>query len=161
MSGNMSIAFCGLDFFSPLFAEKNLFQRLGDRFRFEDAQLDTGDLVAAVSIVAVGAATVWLMASYLRRSERPKAIDNPRKLFNELCQTHHLERHEWAFLRSIADEMQLETPSLLFIDPGLLDAAILDARWVEESADLCRFRETIFGEESPPAQTTEGVPAAV
>lgn len=130
-----------------LAADRGLFQSLGDKFRLENAQLGAGDLIVAVVVVAVGMATVWLMAAYMRRNERPKNFDNPRKLFQELCKLHRLERHEASLLRVVADGIPLENPSLLFVDPSLLDAAILDARWAEESADLARFRELFFGDE--------------
>jgi len=144
-----------------LLAEKSMFQGLGDRFRFENTQLDSSDLFVAIGVVVVGGAVVWLMATYMRRSERPKTVDNPKRLFQELCQAHRLERHEGAQLRSIADGLGLENPSLLFIDPGLLDAAILDLRWSEESPELGRYRELIFGEESPPPETIEAAPAGI
>ena len=130
----------------PLLAEKSLFQGLGDRFRFENAQLDSSDLVAAIAIFSVGAGIVWSMATYLRRSERPKAVDNPKRLFHELCQAHKLERHEAALLRSVADVITPDNLSRLFIDPGLLDTAILDARWSDVSPELARFRELLFGD---------------
>lgn len=138
----------GNEFFAvPLAVEKGLFQSLGDKFRFENAQLDGSDLLVAIVVIGVGFLTVWLLATYMRRSERPKTVDNPKKLFRELCGLHRLERHETALLRALADGISLENPSLLFIDPGLLDAAILDPRWTEESADLARFRELFFGDE--------------
>lgn len=139
-----------------LWAEKSLFQGLGDRFRFENAQLDSSDLFAAIAIFSVGAGIVWSMATYLRRSERPKAVDNPKKLFHELCQAHRLERHEAALLRSVADAIAPDNLSLLFIDPGLLDGAILDARWCDVSPELARYREQLFGEgeATKPAETT-------
>jgi hypothetical protein len=140
----------------PLLAEKSLLQGLGDRFRFENAQLDSSDLVAAIAIFSVGAGIVWSMATYLRRSERPKTVDNPKKLFQELCQAHRLARHEAALLRSVADVITPDNQSLLFIDPGLLDIAILDSRWSDVSPELARYRELLFGESeaTTPAETT-------
>lgn len=149
--GNAVEGASGHPFLSPFFGVKNVFEGLGDRFRFENAQLDSNDLLVAVAVVAVGAVTMWSMASYLRRSERPKNIDNPKKLFQELCAVHRLERHEALLLRSVAEAIPIENPSMLFIDPGLLDAAILDVRWSEESAELSRFRELIFSDDDQSA----------
>jgi len=145
-------------FAPPLAADKGLFQSLGDKFRFEDAQLDSSDLLVAITVIAVGFSTVWLLATYMRRNERPKTVDNPKKLFQELCRLHGLQRPETALLRAVADETQLENPSLLFIDPGLLDAAILDTRWGEESAELARYRELFFGDDSSLPKTTSDEP---
>jgi len=158
MSGNQPSAFEAF-LVPPLAAEKGLFQRLGDQFRFENAQLDSSDLLVAVAVIGAGFATVWLMATYMRRSERPKTVDNPKKLFQELCRVHRLERHEASMLRAVADGIPLENPSLLFIDPGLLDGAILDPRWVEESADLTRYRELFFGEQRPNSSAPTNEPA--
>lgn len=148
-------------FLWPLAAEKGLFQRLGDKFRFENAQLDSSDLLVAIVVIGVGMATVWVLATYMRRSERPKTLDNPKKLFQELCKLHRLERHESALLRAVAEAVPLENPAMLFVDPGLLDAAILDARWVDESADLARYRELFFsdGESRPQTASEEPVVA--
>lgn len=152
----------GHEFFAPLLAvEKGVFQRLGDKFRFENAQLDGSDLLVAIVVIGVGLATVWLLATYMRRSERPKIVDNPRKLFQELCKLHRLERHEAALLRAVAEAVPLENPALLFVDPGLLDAAILDARWADESAELARYRELFFNNEELRPQAANDEPVVV
>lgn len=144
---------------SPLMADPGLWSRFGDKFRLENAQLGTSDLLVAICVVAVGVATAWLMTNYMRRSERPKSIDNQKKLFHELCKVHQLERHETALLKAVAEGAELDDPSLLFIDPGLLDAAILDQKWVEESAELARYRELFFGDESTTPRPASGEPA--
>lgn len=143
----------------PQAADKGLFQSLGDKFRFENAQLDSSDLLVAIAVIATGFAIVWLLAAYMRRNERPKTIDNPKKLFQELCKLHGLQRREGGLLRAVADEVSPENPSLLFIDPGLLDAAVLDTRWSEESAELARYRETFFGEEESRPKNEDAVMA--
>lgn len=60
-----------------------------------------------------------------RRSEQP-GFDNPKYLFRELCAAHHLTAVERRFLRDFAEELDLEDPLPLFIEPRYFYDALND-----------------------------------
>lgn len=64
-------------------------------------------------------------------------------LFDELCHIHHLDRNEIAALTDAAQECQLSSPALLFVQPTHLDRLSGDA--MPKAGLFKPLREKLFG----------------
>lgn len=66
------------------------------------------------AIVVALAAVWWFSAMYLRGGDG-HSYDSPSRLFRDLCRAHRLSKREIELLRRLAQERDLETPSLMFV----------------------------------------------
>ena len=74
--------------------------------------------------LALGVLAIWFFARF--RTPRPKehAPQSPQQLFRELCRAHQLTAAQERLLEWVVSDRQLSQPSLLFLDPLLLERAI-------------------------------------
>src|SRR4051812_46076106 len=103
--------------------------------------------VSAASIAALLTATlfgVWLLIRYLKERDGD-GYRCPRRLFNDLCRAHELDRASRKLLQRLAAAHHLAQPSLVFLDPDRFDTAQLDASWSQETTTLAELREQLFG----------------
>ena len=89
-------------------------------------------------------------ATTLRGRERRQNLYQPRKLFDELCKLHRLQRNEIVLLHTLAKERRLDTPGLLFVHPEYFQTTSdrEEDGFAEALADL---RGRIFGDGRPDA----------
>ncbi len=111
-------------------------------------------------LLAATAASPWWMSGmaftliacgstygYLRRQKKTAAKPAPapqkrapvRSPFDELVEAHKLDGSEVGFLRQAVQQLELEQPILLFVDPALL------ARFSETNPEADALRQKLFG----------------
>lgn len=112
------------------------FRAAGEEFRWTNAAL----VLAIIAAVGFG---LWLALRVAATREK-RGYRSPRRLFNELCLAHQLDRPSRALLKRLAVAHNL-TPSRLFLDPERFDAAQLGGTWTGERPQLEQLRDTIFG----------------
>lgn len=92
-------------------------QRMGDAFRRDNAQLSQSETVSLL-ILALGAVVlVWFLHHYANRLQSKRTYHRPRRLFGQLCRAHRLRRRDRKLLRQLAEHWRLSQPALLFIRP--------------------------------------------
>lgn len=108
-----------------------------------------GSLAGADGVFWLGVSAVvgliaWL-AFGMARNRKPE-LYQPRKLFDELCKLHRLDRREIVLLHTLAKERQLEMPAVLFVHPEHFSPGLRhdDDGYVEA---LAAMRMRLFGDE--------------
>lgn len=132
-----------------LFAQSNLLESMAREFRGENAGVSSGDYVVwTLGALAVTVALWWIARRQADGVRKP--IDDPRKLFRELCEAHDLPRSEVVFLRELARRSEAPDPSQMFVEPQRFTAATVGL-----DAETCRraehLRNWIFTGETPTA----------
>ena len=108
-----------------------------------------GSLAGADGVFWIGVLTVVGLLAWLgfgmARNRKPD-LYQPRKLFDELCKLHRLDRREIVLLHTLAKERQLEMPALLFVYPEHFTPGLRhnDDGYVEA---LAAMRTKLFGDE--------------
>ena len=115
----------------------------GRNFRAADEEFHWSSVVLVVAIIVAICFAVWLGVRYATDGER-RGYRNPRRLFQELCAAHELDRHSRALLMRLAAAHTV-APAVLFLNPERFDATQLDAAWLSQRSELERLRDTIFG----------------
>ncbi len=113
------------------------------RQRFSEISENFGSNFSVVYYIAFFvflAAVVGILVYYdlmVRRKNGPD-YDNPRVLFRELCATHRFTAAEKRFLKNLAEDLDLEDPLPLFIEPSYFVQALEDARF-DASGQMLRY----------------------
>lgn len=97
-----------------------------------------------VSAITAGV-TYWYVTHYVQERQKRDSYDDPQELFRELCRVHEIRREESQLLRRMADELELETVLLLFVEPSYYETALNDPRFHADSSLLYRLRSRLFG----------------
>jgi hypothetical protein len=100
-------------------------------------------IVAAISVAA-------LVVRMLSRRKRQTAYD-PLGLFRELSKAHSLDRQQEGMLREVAQSLELEHPSRLFLEPNLFEQVLQEPRFApwqvgEKREQLEALQDCLFGE---------------
>ncbi len=102
-------------------------QRLTQSFRQEfsnDGNTYVYAVVLLLFLVALIGGLVYF--DYWQRQKSKSDLDDPKMLFRELCAAHRLTAAEKKFLRDFAEDMNLEDPLPLFIEPNYYVHALRD-----------------------------------
>ena len=128
---------------AALVAQSTWLRSSGTAFQGSDFAWWLGMLVVAGMVA-------WWGATTLRGRDRRPNLYQPRKLFDELCKLHHLQRNEIMLLHTLAKERRLDTPGLLFVHPEYFQPTSdrEEEGYAEALADL---RRRLFGDELPEA----------
>lgn len=86
---------------------------------------------------------LWVMKMYFS-AQRQRNTNSPRQLFLDLCKAHELSRHERSLLRRLAQQHQLDQPSLLFVEPSWFSAEKTLPAWGRRFDELDQLRQRIF-----------------
>lgn len=78
--------------------------------------------IILVVVIAVVVAAVFFAVRYFN-ARRSKPCYAPLGLFHELCKAHGLNRSQQRLLVEVAEELALEHPSRLFLEPHLFEQA--------------------------------------
>lgn len=118
--------------------------------RSSGASLQGSDFSWWLGAFAVAGIVAWWGATTLRGRDRRQNLYQPRKLFDELCKLHRLQRNEIVLLHTLAKERRLDTPGLLFVHPEYFQTTSDrdEEGYAEALADL---RGRLFGDERPDA----------
>ncbi len=128
-----------------LLGQSSLMESLAREFRGENSGATSGEY--AVWILAALAATVGLWWLAKRQDPgRRRVVDDPRRLFRDLCRAHDLPRREQRRLAAWAAAGGSSNPALLFIEPAHFDVAARSIEDDDERAALDALRARLFDE---------------
>jgi hypothetical protein len=130
-----------------LLAQQSRYHSLGNRFRGRRARLDPNDLLAIVTLVVVIALAVYLLSRLVKRLDRTRSFNSPRRLFRDLCRAHGLDRRNQRLLAEIAAGQSLEQPAHLFLDPGRFDKSQLSERLHARLNEVQQIRDRLFAQQ--------------
>jgi hypothetical protein len=102
---------------------------------------------AGVASIAAAALAIviclWILSSYLA-AERERNKNSPWRLFADLCKAHKLSRRERSIVHRLAQQLQLEQPAILFVEPTWYCAEKVGPSWDQCGEDLDRLRQRLF-----------------
>ena len=93
-----------------------------------------------------GIGFLWYYNHYYLSREKKGSYDDPRELFVQLCRLHGLDRKDQAFLRSLAERLDIVNVLLLFIEPSFFQHAMSDPDFLPEQRQLQQLHQRLFGE---------------
>lgn len=137
-------SFSGL---APLLADREHWERLGDKFSGDNLQWQTSDLLG---LAALGVA-FFLLLLLLRWAGRLQAFAQKRgarkRLYRDLCAAHGLGWRHKKLMHKAQQELRLESPDELFVRPELFADATVAPKSVGAGAWL-ELGERLFAEEA-------------
>ncbi|MBA4016021.1 MAG: hypothetical protein C0483_02410 [Pirellula sp.] len=140
---DLSLPVAGAQAVAALFAQNTWMRSSG-------ASLQGSDYAWRIAaLIAVGALGWWAATTMRGRDRRPN-LYQPRKLFDELCKLHRLQRNEIMLLHTLAKERRLDTPGLLFVHPEYFQPTN-DREEEGYSEALAELRLRLFGDDVPKA----------
>ena len=116
---------------------------MGSRFREGGTTLDPAHLLILLAVVIAISILLWFLSRVFQR-ESNESLQNPRRLFRELCRAHQLTYSESWLLWRLAQAKHLTQPALVFIDQRHLDGALLPSDWQDAKPRLAELRERLF-----------------
>ena len=130
-------------------AEVDRFQAMRGGLRPGAAADYTSQIILVVVIAVVIAAVVFAVRYFNAR--RSKSCYAPLGLFQELSRAHGLDRGQQRLLRALAEDLKLEHPSRLFLEPQLFDAVqqqsqYADWQTTEKRSHLDAIRIRLFSD---------------
>jgi hypothetical protein len=137
----------------PLLAQRATWERLGDHFSGERAQLNYANVLVIVLGAAIFAAVVVWLQRFASGAPARIAPNSPRRLFGDLCRAHRISRSGRRLLKRLAAKLQLPNAAMLFVAPDLFDAAELPAELRGQAGELEQLRERLFATGTRPGKT--------
>ena len=83
-------------------------------------------LIVAGCVVAAITVTLVLVGRYHKSRNTKDGYYSRNELFRDLCRTHEFTNYQQTLLKSIAKELQLKNPAVLFIEPKHLELALVE-----------------------------------
>jgi hypothetical protein len=140
-------------------AQRETWERLGDRFSGHNAELQTADLLS-VAAVACGALLFILLLRWLHGLQEGRRKSNhPRHLFGDLCSAHRLGYADRHRLQLLATAHELDSPGVLFLRPDYFREDQLPEELMEEAGDFERIASKIFARLEEPGTARDQSPA--
>ncbi|MBI1247536.1 hypothetical protein GC197_06775 [bacterium] len=130
--------------FTLLANKADEFMAMGDHFRADSAHVNIAHLLVLALVVLSIASMIWALTRW-QEHDFNWGVDNPQKLFLDLCKQHELSTAETNLLRRVCRELQLAQPASLFVDPGLLISAMRLEKYRESQAKFTDLGENFFG----------------
>ena len=127
-----------------LLAQRAPIDYLGQTFRARQAGLDVMDLVWGATILIGFVLIMFLLTRLLSKQDKQRPFHHPRRLFNELCQAHRLDRHQRAFLRRLSQYHRAPMPAMIFLQPGWLDPSRLPEAWKADQSRCAGLYDRLF-----------------
>lgn len=128
--------------------------QIGDWSRWSDvSSLGLSRIGVLAAGLAVGVLIAWCYSRWSRKEREEDAgpPHSPQKLFRELCKAHRLSAAQQRLLEWLAAERQLLQPAMVFLDPILLESAIVHADSPNVRKRLTELRSRIFAGLEQPA----------
>ena len=120
------------------------FMAMGDHFRAESARLNVAHFLVLALVVLSIASLIWALTRW-QEHDFNWGVDNPQKLFLDLCKQHELNSADTNLLRRVSRELQLAQPASLFVDPALLISAMRLEKYREQHSEISDLGENFFG----------------
>lgn len=132
-----------------LLAQRANWERMGDRFSGEAAELQTGELLTLLAVMIGAGVLIWLLRFAARWQEGRSRRPNPRRLFSDLCRAHRLNRWERKLLREMGEGLGLRQPAEVFVRPDAFRATPLPPEAESKPAAFKQLQRKLFAELSP------------
>lgn len=120
------------------------FTAMGEHFRAENAHFNFPHFIILALVVLVVASLIWALTRW-QESEAAWNIDNPQRLFTDLCKKHELNSKDTLLLKKIGRELQLPQPASMFCDPSILVSAMKLEKFHDLHTHLAKLGEEFFG----------------
>ncbi|MBA2116981.1 hypothetical protein [Bremerella alba] len=120
------------------------FRAMGEHFRAENAHFNLPHFIVLALVVLVIASLVWALTRW-QESEEAWNVDNPQRLFSDLCKKHELSSKDSSLLKKISRELQLTQPASMFCDPSILVSATKLEKYHDLHGELAKLGEAFFG----------------
>lgn len=127
-----------------LLAQMADWRAMGNHFRPDSAAINIPHLFVLATVVLVIASLIWALSRW-KESEHTSSLDNPQRLFADLCKAHELSSEKISLLRRVARELQVPHPARLFVDPSMLVSALQLQKFEPLEEDLKKLGEEFFG----------------
>lgn len=127
-----------------LFAFQDRLSQISSGFRGSEQPWGWRDLTTLLLMVIGMAAAIWLL-SRLSNRRSSRTIDNPRRLFQELCKIHQLNGYSKRFLQDLAASYGV-SPLELFVHPKYFRCVNPAERPGAEAALLDSLRQKLFND---------------
>ncbi|TWT75999.1 hypothetical protein Pla123a_27850 [Posidoniimonas polymericola] len=132
-----------------ILAQRANWERMGDRFSGEAAELQTEELLTLLAVVVGAGLLIWLLRVAARWQEGRLKRPNPRRLFNDLCRAHRLNRWERKLLREMGEGLGLRQPAEVFVRPDAFRASPLPPDAEAMPVAFKQLQKKLFAELSP------------
>ncbi|QDU74335.1 hypothetical protein Pan97_13420 [Bremerella volcania] len=120
------------------------FTAMGEHFRAENAHFNLPHFIILALVVLVIASLIWALTRW-QENENAWKVDNPQRLFSDLCKKHDLSSHDASLLKKIGRELQLTQPASMFCDPSVLVSAMKLEKFHDLHGELTKLGEAFFG----------------
>lgn len=120
------------------------FTAMGEHFRAENAHFNLPHFIILALVVLVIASLIWALTRW-QETEKIWNVDNPQRLFADLCKKHELSSKDASLLKKIGRELQLTQPASMFCDPSVLVSAMKLEKYHDLHGDLTKLGEEFFG----------------
>ncbi len=129
-----------------IFADQQMvdFRAMGEHFRADNAHINIPHVIILIVAVLLIATLIWALSRW-QENTAAWNLDNPQRLFTDLCKKHELSSHDSMLLKKIGRELQLTHPASLFVDPSLLVSAMQLEKFQELHDELTHLGEEFFG----------------
>ena len=150
----------------PLWADMSKFRNMGSQFRGPRAQVETDEIITGAILMLGLVVVIYILWRLASRHERQGAYDSPRRLFQQLCKAHALDRPRRGLLKRMARWYRLAHPAQLFLESDRFEAANLGPEFVGEMAAVAQLRQVLFsdagslGNSSEPTTSRHVAPGA-
>ena len=136
--------------------------QFSESFKGHSSNVDNGEMVTGLLILAGIAALVWLLSRLMGGQDRPKTANSPLRLFLSLCKAHKLSWSECWLLWRLARARHLKDAGRLFLERSGSSRLAWQVRSCQ-AARLNRLRDGLFAvppqekkeEERPPLESND------
>lgn len=129
-----------------LLAQRDKWERLGDRFSGEAAEFNLQELLVLLVAALAAGALIWLLRAAARWQEGRSRQPNPRRLFNDLSRAHRLTRWERRALRELGESLGVRQPAEVFLRPDAFRLNPLPPEAAKKPIALKQLYKKLFPE---------------
>ena len=127
-----------------------------DRFGSGRGKTSNTAILALIGCTAVVATlTLILVGRYHRSRSTKDGYYSRSQLFRDLCKAHEFTNYQQTILRSIAKELQLNHPAMLFIEPKHLEMALVEPVVHHSQESIRQIFNELFSSEIVPTGIPE------
>jgi len=142
----------GLNYVGLLIADQGRFRYMGDRFRDGGSPWEAQHVLIVLLVIGAAIFVAWLLNLYVQ-SRAEGARRSPKRLFEELCTAHGIDRDGRTLLRILAARLRLRQPGMLFLQPAMFEPGRIPSELRGRKEELSSLAAKLFAEQSPPENT--------
>ena len=137
------------DYGLNLLAEVSRIESMGRKFRGGRTKFDADNVWVGLLVLFGMVVVFWFLSRLKDRQESSRRVNNPRKLFRELCKAHGLKFFQRRLLKQVARWQRLARPAKLFLEPERLEPRNLSPRLRARQDELAVIGKKLFAEQGP------------